>query len=67
MAPISVRLIPTLSFTVNFKGFTMKNKQSFDDWFDGELCKGGVVFWMALIVACMGFYALIALSLVLGG
>jgi hypothetical protein len=43
-------------------------KQSnFDDWFNAELCKGGVVFWMALVVACMGFYTLIALSLVLGG
>lgn len=44
-----------------------KTKQTFDDWFDSELSKGGVVFWMALIVACMGFYGLIALSLVLGG
>lgn len=45
----------------------MKNKQNFDDWFDGELCKGGVVFWFSLILGCLGFYALLALSLALGG
>jgi hypothetical protein len=45
----------------------MKNKQTFDDWFDSELCKGGIVFWLALIVACLGFYAAIALALVIGG
>jgi hypothetical protein len=45
----------------------MKNKQTFDDWFDSELCKGSVVFWLALIVACLGFYAAIALALVMGG
>jgi hypothetical protein len=46
---------------------TIRNKQNFDDWFDGELSKGGIVFWLALIVACMGFYAFLALSLALGG
>lgn len=45
----------------------MKNNQSFDDWFDAELTKGGLVFWLSLIVGCLGFYALIALSLVIGG
>ena len=44
-----------------------KNKQSFDDWFDSELCKGGVVFWLALIVACLGFYGFLVLAMVLGG
>lgn len=60
-------LMTARSSIVNSKGLTMKNKQNFDDWFDSELSKGGVVFWLALIVACMGFYGLIALSLVLGG
>lgn len=46
---------------------TIRNKQTFDDWFDGELSKGGVVFWLSLILGCLGFYALLALSLALGG
>ena len=44
-----------------------KNKQTFDDWFDSELCKGGVVFWLAVIIGCLGFYGALVLAMVLGG
>ena len=43
------------------------NKQTFDDWFDNELTKGGVVFWLAVIIGCLGFYGALVLAMVLGG
>ena len=60
-------LLMSPSFIVNSKGLTMKNKQTFDDWFDNELCRGGIVFWLALIVACLGFYGGLVLIMLIGG
>jgi hypothetical protein len=44
----------------------MKNNQTFDDWFDNEISKGGLTFWLALAVALLGFYGGLVLILSLG-